>query len=834
MGEDVSKQLVAPLSQFRIVNLGTGWAGRVAAMLLADQGAEVLEIVKPGRRSRPVDAMLNRGKLLLELDLKKAPARQRCFELARSGDVVIENMRSGAAGALGLDQTALAGNGLVYISLPAFGAGDPNREQPAWDGAINASVGVYTNLSPLGSLLGGAPVYSAIPMASAYGGILGALTASLGLYHRQRTGRGQFFEVPLADAVMSAMALLIADVEGQPSRYNFPAIDSAVVQTIFPVLRDLREHMSDEHVARLAGYVKGHGSAGFGSYECADGRMIFVCAIDHVYQIRALLQELGIFDQLISEGMVAESPFVEGKDGNNLNKASALSPAWRRRVVDLAGERFRTKPAGEWEALLRAAKVPATIVQTSAEWLARPAYREAGVTTDLADENLGMIRQAGRFVSIEGPGSRSPDLKSGRSAAADQDWSLREPLRDGSGAGAANGGLLHGLRVLDFSNIIAGPATGRTLAEHGAEVIRIDAPAPQAGPFATMWFGIDVNQGKRAIILDLKSEAGRAALAPLIREADVVLHNFLDKPARSLGIAHDQLTAINPDIISCQISAWGGADGGAYKDDPAFDPVLQAASGIMARYGSLEVPVLHGIASCVDYMTGFSAALGIAQALVAREKGLGGSHVRTSLAMAAQLVQFPFMAATNGEQPGTEPSGQVARGDGAGQHLYQLADGWAFVGCRADDLDRLAGTFDARDSSAEAIGDKLRDLTLAEVRDRLSGLPGAGAFAVRTLAQIRAERTTDGEGPMSNWLSSGSFQLRRGPHPSGYMTTVPLPTWIRPETSPVSHLAPAPAPGADTVSVLGDVGFSDEEIADLLSSGVARTGWQVLKHYLPH
>ncbi len=87
---------------------------------------------------------------------------------------------------------------------------------------------------------------------------------------------------------------------------------------------------------------------------------------------------------------------------------------------------------------------------------------------------------------------------------------------------------------------------------------------------------------------------------------------------------------------------------------------------------------------------------------------------------------------------------------------------------------------------------------------------------------------------MSNWLSSGSFQLRRGPHPSGYMTTVPLPTWIRPETSPVSHLAPAPAPGADTVSVLGDVGFSDEEIADLLSSGVARTGWQVLKHYLPH
>ena len=74
-------------------------------------------------------------------------------------------------------------------------------------------------------------------------------------------------------------------------------------------------------------------------------------------------------------------------------------------------------------------------------------------------------------------------------------------------------GLLQGVRVLDFSNIIAGPAAGRTLAEHGADVTRIDSPAPMAGPRTTVWFGVDVNQGKRTIIVDLKTESGREILA---------------------------------------------------------------------------------------------------------------------------------------------------------------------------------------------------------------------------------------------------------------------------------------------------------------------------------
>ncbi|MXW90915.1 MAG: hypothetical protein F4Z47_03860 [Rhodospirillaceae bacterium] len=843
----------APLAGVRVLNLGTRWPGRVAAMLLADQGADVVEIVRPGRETHAADPLLDRGKRLVELDLKDEAARRICRERAAEADVVFENMRPGAAAALGLDYAALGGegSGLVHISLPGFAEGDPMRDVPAWEGTVCAAVGVYTDISPLGALLG-TPVYSAIPMASAYGGVLGSLAASLGLYRRQRTGRGQHIEVPLADCVMAAMALLTCKIEGQPARYNFPPIDNAVLDLVFPALRDLRGGMTEDHVARIADYVRGHANPTINFYECADGRILFVCAPDHVYQNRAFLQALGVYDRVIAEGMVSETPYTEHDAGNNVNKAASLTPAWRTRLIGLIAAAVKARPAAEWEATMRAVNVPATVVRTSAEWLADPAVREAGITADLDDPVRGPVRQPGRFVSIENAAVRSPGLRPAAAATADFAW-LAPPMDrpapaatdsdigPDAGPDAASRGMLDGVRVLDFSNIVAGPAAGRTLAEHGADVIRIDPPAPQAGPYATMWFGVDVNQGKRAVVLDLKTDAGKAALARLVEGADVVLHNFLDRSARSLGIAHDQLAAINPAIVSAQIGAWTGMEPGPYDDDPSFDPVLQAATGIMARYGDgPDKPVMHAIASCVDYITGFSTAAGIAQALLARARGQGGSYVRTSLAMAAQLVQFPYMVVWDGAGPGAEPSGQQARGERPGQRIYETADGWVYIGCRPGDGARLApavgGAVGGADGSAGAIADAVRGLTTGEIQARLAGIPGAGAVALRTLAEIRADRTVETAETAdrrSNWMSGGSICLRRGLHPSGHTTTLPLPTWVRPEAASVQHLGPAPPPGAHTAEVLAEAGHSAGETEDLLRRGAARDGWAVLPRYLP-
>lgn len=821
----------APLRNVRVVNLGCAWAGRVASMLLADQGADVIEIVRPGRMPHPSDPLLDRGKRLLEADLLDAQAAINVRRLLASSDIAFENMRAGNAAKLGVDYTDIDNDEkLVYISLPGFAEGDENHEIPAWEGIINAAAGVYTDIPPLGPLIGGDPVYSSIPMASAYGGVLGALAASMGLFHRQRSGRGQRFEVPLADAVMSAMALLIVKIEGQPQRYNFPPVDHTMMHTVFPILRELRAHLTNEHVAAITAYLKGRTMPGLNFYECADGRILFVCAMDHVYQTRALLETVGVYDRVIAEGMIAENPYSQRHEGNNILNGGELTPHWRQRLLALISDSIRTRSGKEWERMLRDANVPATVVQTDLEWLADDQLLEAGVTADIQDPRIGKVRMPGRFVSIEGAVTRSPELRAAEFTTKTE-W-LNPPVQTASTDRPASSGLLQGIRVLDLSNVVAGPAAGRTLAEHGAEVIRIDPPAPQAGPRNTMWFGIDVNQGKRAIIVDLKSGPGRKVLANLVRDSDVVLHNFLDRSATSLGIAHEQLAAINPDIISCQISAWSGSNGGPYKDDPAFDPVLQAASGIMARYGQPQKPVMHGIASCVDYMTGFCASLGIAQALFAREHNGGGSFVRTSLAMGAQLVQFPFMT-HHAKSAQAIPSGQGARGESCEQHLYELSDGWAFVGCRAGDGEKLASAVGAAAVSVDAISIRLRELSLTQLCQRLGSVPGAGAVAVQSLSQLREKYTVEGTTEGSDAIPNQSFRLRRCAHPSGYPTTLPLATWIRPALSAISTPHPAPAPGKHTTEVLREAGFNDEEITHLLDSDVAQTAWKLLDRYLP-
>ncbi len=821
----------APLRDIRVINLGTGWAGRVASMLLADQGADVVEIVGPGRVEHPCDPLLDRGKQLLEADLKDAATHTSISKLLADSDVVFENMRAGTATALGVDYTSIKKRDrLVYVSLPGFANGDEHHQFPVWEGMIDAAAGVYTDIPPLGPLIGGDPVYSAIPMASAYGGVLAAVSASMALFHRQRSGRGQQIEVPLADAVMSAMALLIVRIEGQPARYNFPPVDHTMMHTVFPILRDLREHLSEEHLAGISAYLKGRTMPALNFYKCADGRILFVCAMDHMYQTRALLETIGVYDQVIAEGMVAENPYSEATQGNDIYHGGELTAHWRARLIELMDDSIRTRTGKEWETLLRDANVPATVLQTDLEWLADPQLLAAGITADVADPLHGNVRMPGKFVSIEGTAIRSPDIRPPAQTTIVQ-WP-NPPVESTSPGHAPAEAMLHGIRVLDLSNVVAGPAAGRTLAEHGADVIRIDPPSPLAGPRNTMWFGIDVNQGKRAIIVDLKSDAGRKVLARLVKESDVVLHNFLDRSARSMGIAHEQLTQINADIISCQISAWGGSKGGAYKDDPAFDPVLQAASGIMARYGSPEQPVMHGIASCVDYMTGFCAALGIAQALLARQRGSGGSLVRTSLAMGAQLVQFPFMT-RHAHSKQTIPSGQQARGSSAEQCLYRLSDGWAFVGCRPGDGDKLAAALGATAVTSGAIGEQLQKLTLDQVRQRLATIPGAGAIAVQSLAQLRAKHTVDGAHKDSEMIPGHSFRLRRSEHPCGHPTTLPLATWVRPAVSTLASLQPAPMPGEHTVAVLKETGFNDTEISALTENGTVQTRWKLLHRYLP-
>ncbi|MGU7778585.1 CoA transferase [Burkholderia sp. PU8-34] len=834
----VSTTLIAPLKGVRVVNLGGIWAGRLASMLLADQGADVIEINRPNRIARAEDALLSRGKRCIELDFGTASEVAEAMRLAYNADIVIDNLGLGKTAAWGLDYASISKDNpqVVYLSLPGFASSSPEAETAAWEGTIAASLGVYSELNSTVAILGSDPIFTSVPMASAYGGVHGATAAMMAYFNRLRTGGGQFVEVPLADALLSAMAALAMRIDGQPEQFDLPRVDKVMSEVAFPIFRDLADKLTDEHKAALTAYLKRFSRPQFGHHLCADGRQVFINAVDHIHQARACLEVLGILDQVVAEGMIVGSPFDEGTDGNNVSSSVRLSPYWADRLGKLMAARFLTRPAAEWQAELQAAGVPCSLVRTTAEWLAEPIAHQSGHVCEINDPIDGHVVQAGRFLTIEGADIASPEPKPRTNEAYEIGSAWRVPSDVSSSVKLSSRSvntILDGVRVLDISNIIAAPAASRTLAEFGAQVTRIDAPAPQAGPRMTMWYGVDVNQGKRATILDLKTTEGRKLLERLVKDSDIVVHNFLDRSTLGLGISLDQLRAINPDIICCQVSAWGGPLGGPWKDFPAFDPVLQGGTGITSRYGTPNAPALHGIASCVDYITGFSAALGIAQALVARELGRGGSYVRTSLAMGAQLVQFPFVVTSGSQNRPAEAGGQTAKGHGAHYSLYRSAEGWVFFACREENIDAVAAALGAKSAGQADIAEAIAGADIKVLRNAVQGFPQASVVKVERLGALPVAIRSEEDASPAITLDFGSVTLSQRKHPSNFPTAVPSPSWFRLAKSPIRELTPAPAPGTHTRAVLAELGLSRSEANDLYRSGIARDYWQVLKHYLP-
>ena len=827
-------QTTMPLQGVRVLSYGGKWAGRVASLLLADQGAEVIELTHPQSTAAPEASLLMRGKMEARLDLKDADARGKVLDLAQSADIVIDNLGPGRASKFGIGFSDVSGtNGeVVYVALPGFGDGDPMADLPAWEGTISAAFGVYTNVPALGKLLGTPPKFTALPMASAYAGVHASIATTLAYLHRLNTGTGQYIEVPLADAVLSAMAIHMMEVEDRPARFDMPPIDKVMTEVAFPIIRDLSDHLSAHHSDAITAYLNRFRNPLVGNYKCADGRLLFVHATEHISQTGNFLRALGLLDLLISEGMVLASPYHACSDGNNLCDAASLSFEWRQRIGDALCKKLAEKPAEEWEKLLRAAKAPATVVRTTQEWLCHQPNRDAGIVACVDDPTAGAAWQAGRFVSITGVETKSPPLTPARIAQGGISWQGTRTQASPVAAHDGSRGILHGVRVLDLANIIAGPVSGRVLAEFGADVTRVEMPSPIAGPRMTTWFGIDVNQGKRSAIFDLKTEDGQRILRRLVETSDIVLHNLLDSSAANLGIAHEDLAVINPDIISCQVSAWGGPEDDSRKNDAAWDPVLQAATGISARYGTLENPVHHGSPSSVDFITGYSAALGISQALVARKLGRGGSHVRTSLAMGAQLIQFPFMVQPSPGNTEAEPSGQDAFGYGAHYRLYETADGWVFFACRRDDLYRAAKVLGARAATQEAFCDVFATSDLGSLRSALIGVKMASVVPVRTLERVRAERLADEAAAPRYAPGKGSQRISRILHPSGHITAQVVPTWYRLEATPVSKLTPAKFPGADSMAVLQEIGMSEADIENAYRTGVVRDAWPLLRGYL--
>ena len=204
-------------------------------------------------------------------------------------------------------------------------------------------------------------------------------------------------------------------------------------------------------------------------------------------------------------------------------------------------------------------------------------------------------------------------------------------------------GPLAGVKVLDLSAYIAGPYGCALLADQGAHVIKVEPPAgdnlrnyPSTLKDESRAF-LGVNRSKLGIVLDLKAADGIKALLELVKEADVLVHNFRPSVPARLGIAYEQLEKINPRLIYCTITGFG--ETGPLKDKAGYDQVLQSMTGMCALQGKKGDPpeILYG--SIVDYYAASLISSGVASALYEREKSGKGQNVGVSLLRSALTLQ---------------------------------------------------------------------------------------------------------------------------------------------------------------------------------------------------
>lgn len=210
--------------------------------------------------------------------------------------------------------------------------------------------------------------------------------------------------------------------------------------------------------------------------------------------------------------------------------------------------------------------------------------------------------------------------------------------------------FLTGIRVLDLTTFLSGPYCSMLLSDLGAEVIKIENPhRPDNGRFVpphyigseSVYF-LSLNRGKKSVALDLKTKEGLNHFYRLVKTADVVLDNFRPGVVERLGIDYPKLRQLKPDIITCSISGFGYT--GPYRDQPAYDYIIQALSGMMSLTGDPDSPPTKTGISIVDHVGGLFAAFAIAAALLHRERTGEGKALDVSL-MDSQVSMLTYLAA---------------------------------------------------------------------------------------------------------------------------------------------------------------------------------------------
>ena len=631
------------LKGFRALDL-TDLSGQLCGRVLADLGMEVIKIEPPGgdparnmapfiasadgKRLSTVFAHLNAGKASEVLDLNTETGRAQLRELVKSADVLIESFQPGDLDAKGLGYKDLAAINprIVMASITGFGQTGPKKNLACNDLVALAESGfLYISGDP--SL---PPVKPPETQAYYFASLFATAGLLAALYRRERTGQGDHVDASMQEALATQEHII-------------------------------RLWANEQQIAKRAGSQ--HGSVAPAKiFSCKDG---FV----YLYVTR---QHWKLFLSLWKN-----HPIV-------FDASDWLNNLYRRAHADELNSAVEAFLSGftmaEITEFLQAKGIPCVPVNTPMGFANDEQVRERGFMAPVEHAGFGKTKQPAIPFVIDGarpPVGSVPVLDSwvAPSYVSPEARERREGVND---VGAKSDGIgyshrsdapLHGMRIVSFDHVLAGPYGTTILAELGADVIKVESSKGGMDPFRFFGTGedpnlsprfLEFNRNKRSFTVNLKHPKGQTVLHDLVAKADAVLDNYSVDVVERIGLAYDQLRKVNPNIINLRMPGLGTT--GPKRHFSTVGVNITAFTGLtyLWNHPGVTNPPIGSQTVFPDYVSGTLCAIIIISGVLYRERQKRGAFIdlgqseATAFMIGAHLME----AASSGKNP--EPTGNVS------------------------------------------------------------------------------------------------------------------------------------------------------------------------------